>query len=69
MEDLLAQIANDITVRLRVKARHVRLVLGVNENIVIDSLEDEAAKEIESLRTKCVHLESEVARLERLSNG
>jgi len=69
MDNLLAQIANDITVRLRVKARHVRLVLGVNENIIIDSLEDEAAKEIENLRIKCSHLESEIARLERLSHG
>ena len=29
----------------------------------------EAADEIERLRLKCEHLESEVARLERLSNG
>jgi len=67
-DDILAQIANDITVRLRVKARHVRLVVGINENIIIDLLEDEAAREIENLRTKCAHLESEVARLERLTS-
>jgi len=29
----------------------------------------EAADEIEKLREKCKHLESEIARLERLSNG
>jgi len=29
----------------------------------------DAANEIEKLRDKCKHLESEVARLERLSNG
>ena len=29
----------------------------------------EAADEIEKLREKCKHLEAEIARLERLSNG
>lgn len=57
-DDLIEQITNDITTRLRVKARHVRLVLGFNEAIVLGSLEEEAANEIERLRLEIYRLQN-----------
>lgn len=44
-------MADDIVTRLREQHASCRVVVGVNQNIVLDSLYTEAADEIERLRT------------------
>jgi len=65
-DDILAQIAKDIAYRLRIQSSAIKLH---RFSEMMDDIYGEAANEIENLRTKCAHLESEVARLERLNNG
>jgi hypothetical protein len=55
---------DDIVTRLREMLRGCE-----NPNCEGCEVESEAADQIERLTAKCKHLESEVARLERASNG
>ena len=55
---------DDIVTRLREMLRGCE-----NPNCEGCEVESEAADQIERLTAKCKHLESEIARLERLSHG
>ncbi len=49
-DEILTQLTNDIVFRLRLQHRVFRATVGVNENVIVDSLYSEAADEIERLR-------------------
>lgn len=69
-DDILAQLQKDIAFRLRLQAQVSNLYEIHHPHMIrVKTIYEEAADEIERLRLKCEHLESEVARLERLSNG
>ena len=55
-------MVDDIATRLREEATDPELTW-------LDAIALQAADEIERLQDKCKYLESEIARLERLSNG
>ena len=51
-DDLITQIMNDIVTRLRVQDSAFRMVVGVNDSVLVGSIYSEAADEIERLRAE-----------------